>query len=326
MTLAQSAVDTASVASFEQRFFRTRAEDTLPLTIQHQRIYILPTRRGLAFLLSLLLMLIASVNYALSLGYALCFLLTGLFAASLLHTYKNVAGITIKKVASQHAFVNEMISYSVIISNQTELDRVGIAIKSTTAEDTVDVSANEQSIANLACNTSARGMHSLGRLTVTSTFPIGLWRTWCYVHCDASTIIYPKPEVAAPPVPMQSLNESGENSERANHGDIDGLRDYVAGDALSSIAWKAAARGQGLYVKTFEQNSAGGKTTLSLETTGLVDVEQQLSRLCAWVLAAEQNQTHYAMNLPAAKLTPANGEAHRESALTALALHGIEHE
>ena len=51
-----------------QRLFRTRALDLLPHKVEHQRIYILPTRRGWAFLAALLLMLIASINYALSLS------------------------------------------------------------------------------------------------------------------------------------------------------------------------------------------------------------------------------------------------------------------
>ena len=54
----------AMVSRISQRVFRTRPEDTLPHVVTHQRVYIVPTKRGLAFLLALLLMLIASVNYA----------------------------------------------------------------------------------------------------------------------------------------------------------------------------------------------------------------------------------------------------------------------
>ena len=69
-----------------QRFFRARPEDVLPLKIEHQRIYIVPSKRGLAFLTALAVCLIASINYQLNLGYALSFLLSGLFFASSLHT------------------------------------------------------------------------------------------------------------------------------------------------------------------------------------------------------------------------------------------------
>ena len=99
-----------------QRIFRSRAEDTLPHVVTHQRVYIVPTKRGFAFLLALLLMLIASVNYALSLGYALCFILTGLFAASLLHTYRNLAGIKVKHIKSFDAFTGRDAFFSISLA------------------------------------------------------------------------------------------------------------------------------------------------------------------------------------------------------------------
>ena len=46
-------------------------------TLNQHNIYILPTRGGWAFGLTLLVMLVASINYPLNLGYVLTFLLAG---------------------------------------------------------------------------------------------------------------------------------------------------------------------------------------------------------------------------------------------------------
>lgn len=310
--------------SFKQRLFRSRPEDVLPLKIEHQRIYILPTRRGLAYLFSLLIMLIASVNYALSLGYALCFLLTGLFAASLLHTYKNVAGISFAKISSNDVFVGESAQFSIAVENQTGLDRIGIALKSIEAKCVVDIAASGSAQGVLNKPTEQRGEHTLGRVTVTSTYPLGLWRTWCYVHSSESAIVYPKPEDSAPPLPADSTADQGENQRKASQGDISGIREYNTGDAISSIAWKSAARGQGLYVKTFEDDNAGGETHLSLSTTGLTDTEQQLSRLSAWVVAAERSQVDYSFELSDIRLEAGSGKNHKKRALRALAVYGLK--
>ena len=312
---------TAPVAQFQQRLFRTRPEDSLPLKVKHQRIYILPTRRGIAFLFSLLMMLIASVNYALSLGYALSFLLTGLFAASLLHTYKNVAGLTIKKLDIRNAFVGESAAFSLVIANDTELSRVGITLKANKVEDTVDVASHAEASATLSRISEQRGRLPPGRVTITSTYPLGLWRTWCYLHTGASAIVYPKAENSPPPLPVQNNDVSGDNSQRAIQGDIDGIREYQPGDAISSIAWKSAARGQGLYVKTFEQNKVGGDVYLNLASTGLPEIENQLSRLCAWILSAEHAQADYSLTIAGQTLDSAHGHAHKVDALTALALY-----
>ena len=61
--------------------------------LRHSRIYILPTRRGFALIATLVIMLLTSMNYALSLGYALTFLAAGMVAAALLATFRNLAGI-----------------------------------------------------------------------------------------------------------------------------------------------------------------------------------------------------------------------------------------
>lgn len=308
--------------SFKQRLIRSRPEDVLPLDIEHQRVYILPTKRGLAYLFSLLIMLIASINYALSLGYALCFLLTGLFAASLLHTYRNVAGITFENMSSEHVFVGERARFVIAIKNKTKLERVGITLKCTDASDVIDIKPGEISQAVLSRHTTSRGIVKLGRITITSSYPLGLWRTWCYLHSDVQSLVYPAPEKNPPPLPSKSTDSQGETVKKASHGDISGLREYNPGDAISAIAWKAAARGQGLFVKTFDDENAGGQTVLNLSSTGLQDTEHQLSRLCAWVLCAEQMQTDYSFDVKDTLLAPGRGNNQKQSALIALALYG----
>jgi len=318
-----TAVTSPNPSSFKQRMFRTRPEDVLPLKIEHQRIYILPTRRGLAFLFSLLIMLIASVNYALSLGYALCFLLTGLFAASLLHTYRNVAGISFNQIKTTNVYAGEKVNFIISMQNETELDRIGVTVKATDASDLADVDAHGTASVNIVKATTKRGVRKLGRVTVTSTYPLGLWRTWCYIHNGAQAVVYPKPEKSPPPLPAQSIDADGESAHKSNQGEIAGLREYNPGDALSSIAWKAAARGQGLYVKRFEEENSGGQTHLSLSSTGLTETEQQVSRLSAWIQSSERTQTEYSFDIPGTHLDVGTGPKHRERALIALATYGL---
>ncbi len=306
---------------FEQRIFRNRPEDVLPLKIQHQRIYILPTRRGIAFLFSLLIMLVASINYALSLGYALCFLLTGLFAASLLHTYRNVAGIGFKSIKSKSVFAGELTQYTIVVDNSTGLARNGISIRTKHANTTFNVAAHDSTTTHLTPQAERRGFHTLGRLTITSTYPLGLWRTWCYLHTTQESLVYPAPEQSPPTIKSTPQNSEGDSPQKSNQGEIAGVRDYQAGDPPSSIAWKAAARGQGLFVKTFEEETQGSDVQLSLPATGVHELEDQLSRLTAWALSAESVGTDYSLNLPTAQIAMGNGASHRHDVLKALALY-----
>ena len=68
---------------WRQRLWRLAPADRAPIVLRHRRIYILPTRRGLALIATLAIMLLTSMNYSLSLGHALTFLVAGLVASGL---------------------------------------------------------------------------------------------------------------------------------------------------------------------------------------------------------------------------------------------------
>src|SRR5258706_13301812 len=57
----------------------------------HRRVYIVPAQLGWLFVLTLAILLIGSINYALSLGFALTFLLAGMGLAGMVHTARNPA-------------------------------------------------------------------------------------------------------------------------------------------------------------------------------------------------------------------------------------------
>ena len=61
-----------------------------PIVLGQGRIYVLPTRAGLAFIVALLIMLLTSINYTLSLGYGMVFLLGALMTVSAFHACSSV--------------------------------------------------------------------------------------------------------------------------------------------------------------------------------------------------------------------------------------------
>jgi hypothetical protein len=57
--------------------FPPKGPEIGPVVLGQRRVYILPTGGGLFYGLTLVLMLLGSINYNLSLGYVLVFLLAG---------------------------------------------------------------------------------------------------------------------------------------------------------------------------------------------------------------------------------------------------------
>ena len=56
------------------------------LTLSQKNVFIMPSGGGFAFLLLLLALLIAGINYENNLVLALCFLLGGMFIVTILHS------------------------------------------------------------------------------------------------------------------------------------------------------------------------------------------------------------------------------------------------
>ncbi len=312
------------VARWHARVFRTAPADGGAVTLAHSRIYILPTRRGLALIGTLLVMLITSMNYALALGFVATFVLSGLVAAALLNTFRNLSGLAIRPSSAGETFAGGRLPFTLTLAGGART-RVAIAIVSRDGVPrVVDVEAETIAPVTIELDATTRGRVPLGRVTIASDFPLGLWRGWAYAHFPASGIAYPIPEAAAPPLPMGSPGADASAHGRAEDADLAGLREYQRGDPLQRVAWKAVARGAGWYTKAFDGAGGGGPVTLDLSALpASLSTEQKLSRLTAWVLACEHAARAYSLVLPSTRIVAAQGRDQRRAVLTALALHEL---
>ena len=309
-------------ARTRQRLFRHAPTDANPVILRHSRIYLLPTRRGLALIATLITMLLASLNYGLTLGIGVTFLLTGLLAAAQLHTFRNLAGIEIAPLSAGESFAGGDIAFTLAV-HAGSAARISIQLNTTDGMPTArhDIAAGASLTAMLARPTAQRGHVALGRVTLSTDHPFGLWRGWSYVHFPLEGIVFPAPEVSAPPLPAGHGGTNAEAHGRGDDADLAGLREYQRGDPPQRIAWKAVARGAGWFSKEFDGAGDGGPLMLSWTSLppGL-DAEARLSRLTAWVLAAERSARPFALAIPGTMLPPQQGRDHRRTALTALAL------
>ncbi|HEX5863595.1 MAG TPA: DUF58 domain-containing protein [Casimicrobiaceae bacterium] len=310
---------------WRQRFWRLAPADRGPVVLRHRRIYILPTRRGLALIATLVIMLLTSMNYSLSLGHALTFLVAGLVASALLQTYRNLAGIAASPLAAGEAFAGAAVAFTLSLANAGAARYAIVVTPRSGRSVTVDLPAAATRQVQLTVLAPRRGRVALGRVTLSTDFPLGLWRGWAYVHFPLAGIAYPTPEAPAPNLPAGLEGSDFRRSARAADAELAGLREYHPGDPLNRIAWKAVARGAGWYTKQFE--GTGGSGTLEFDWAELpsgLGTEGRLSRLAAWILAAEREARAFALKLPGVDLPAGSGAGHRRTALTALALHPPE--
>jgi len=318
--MATAALPAATMlARWRQRAFRIAPADRDPVVLRHSRIYILPTRRGLSLIITLALMLLTSLNYALSLGLVVTFAVTGLVASALLHTFRNLAGMEVKPLAAGDTFAGGKIAFALALVPGAA-PRLAINLAAHGARLMADVPAGEVRTVSLNVDAPVRGRVALGRVTLSSSYPLGLWNAWAYVHFPLEGLAYPAPEPSPPPLPFGSGGTDTSSRGRGDDADLAGLRTYQPGDPPQRVAWKAVARRAGWYTKQFE-GAGGGPIVLDWNALPPeLGVEARLSRLSAWVLGAERAARPFALSLPGTALPPSQGREHRRAALTALAL------
>ena len=308
------------LARVRQRAFRAAPSDHEPVVLRHSRIYILPTRRGWAMIVTVAIMLVASLNYALTLGIGVAFLLAGLMAAALLHTFRNLAGIEVTPLSAGEAFAGGHVPFMLSLHGGA-LARTAVDLAAAGARAAGDVPAGAALTLKLDVLASERGNHSLGRVTLSTVFPMALWRGWAYVHFPLAGIVYPAAEIGAPPLPKGTSGPDATAIGRNEDADLAGLREFQRGDPPQRVAWKAVARGAGWFTKEFDGAGGGGAVTLAWSALpATLDHEARLSRLTAWVMAAERAARPFALSIPGTSLPGAQGREHRHNALTALAL------
>jgi uncharacterized protein (DUF58 family) len=304
---------------------RLAATDTLLLT--QRNVYILPTRAGFMFGLTLLVLLLGSINYQLNLGYVLTFLLAGSGVVSMHVTHATLRGLTLHLKPVAPVFAGEPAVLDVVLTSPGSA-RYGIGLKvSGTAATTltwIDVPALAQAHAQVSFVPAVRGHHDAPTLSAETRFPLGLFRTWTVWRPAAQLLVYPRPEHPAAPLPMaRTVADGPTRSHTTEGGEVEGVRAYRRGDPPKLIAWKKAAKALeagGELVSRDTQTSSHRQLWLDWQACATLAPEERLSRLTAWTLAAHRAGADYGLRLPGIEIAPAGGEGQRRRCLEALAL------
>lgn len=304
-------------------WFEARLPQTDTVTLTQRTVYILPTGPGLMLGATLLVLLITSINYQLNLGYLLTFLLAGSALASLHVCHATLRGLTLHLIAPGPLFSGALATFSIQLSSEKRRVRhgIGVAVADAAHWAWCDVPAQGSSTVHLTFSPDRRGLHPVPTLQAQTRFPLGTFRAWTVWRPAAQVLVYPSPESPTPPLPPGEPRGHGQATQIAQaSGDFDGVRPYRRGDPLKHVVWKKAAKSDTLVSRDM-MASQPLVLWFELQRCGLPHPEQQLSRLCAWVLQAEARGLDYGLRLPRLDIAPAHGEAHKRRCLQALALH-----
>jgi uncharacterized protein (DUF58 family) len=295
-----------------------KATDAL-VALNHRRVFILPTLRGLGFVLLTALVLLIAFVYNNNLAYMLAFLLASIFFITMVHSYKSLAGLIVQKGRSKPVFAEEAAGFDIHIDNPTELDRQQLRV---TLQDTQDLAIRPHDSLHITLysTTYKRGWHQPGSVTLSSTYPLGLFRAWSPIRFDLKTLVYPKPAQAEIPFPQTHSSQTQNGTGHNGSDDFYGLQEYQSGDSIRRIHWKAFAKGIGVFSKQYSGEQSTEEVWLDYAYTPGHTTEERLSQLCRWLVDAEQAGIRYGFALPGLTVPPDHGLTHYQKCLEALAL------
>jgi uncharacterized protein (DUF58 family) len=300
---------------------RRQGDDRLPITIATGRVYILPTRAGLALAALVFVMLIGGMNYANSVALMITFLLSGFGLIAMHLTHRNLAGISVRAISTANAFAGEHGALQLTLANSADSPRLGIEAEAEGSERmSVDVAAGATARADISLPLQQRGRIDIDRIKLSTAFPFGLFRAWSYLHLRVGVLAWPVPRGRREP-PAEAANGGNAPAlHRTGDEEWSSLRAFRSGDSPRQVAWGAYARGRGLLVKTYQSSAAHHRTFDLATVTG--DLEQRLEQMSAWIVAAQARGERYGLRLGPHELPPDSGNEHRTRCLDGLALYG----
>ena len=300
---------------------RLTRQDTQALT--QRNVYILPTPAGWMLALTLLILLLASINYQLNLGYVLTFMLAGAAIVGMHVCHATLRGLSLHLKTPAPSFAQQNALFTVELHSTSRRTRYGIGMAVLDEADWVwtDVPAQGRASVQLGFVPQQRGRQPVPTLTAQTLFPLGTFRVWAVWRPAAQLLVYPTPESAPPPLPAGQPSAGGAYaSAAAGSGEFDGVRAYRRGDPMKHIVWKKMGKAGELVSREREELQAMELWLDYQEAGAGLAPEQRYSRLCAWVLDAAARDLRYGLRLPNLEIAPDSGSAQQERCLTALAL------
>ena len=231
-----------------QRWLNRRIPPASSVELNQRRVFILPTRQGGAFGLALLVMLLAAINYQNSLAYGLTFLLLSLGVVTILHTYRNLAGLRLTALGADPVFAGERAGFRVRLESRGGRARPSPSAGRSGRWNTPTWQATR--LPRCCCSTRPSDAAGCGRgacgWRVAFPRPAG---GLGWVDLRQQALVYPRPLAGEPFLAPGAEDAEDQGRALASTGvdDYQGLRAYQPGDSRRRLHWKAFSVARGCW-------------------------------------------------------------------------------
>ncbi len=266
---------------------RRQGADLLPVELGRRRLYILPTRGGLAFGALVFVMLLAGLNYANSLALFLTFLLAAFALVVMQLCHRNLLGVEVIALQAPPVFAARAATLLVTLGNPSAAPRLRVAAGLEGAPRALaDIGAHSRVLIKVPLAPQSRGVSADRARADHHGAPV-----WAVPCLDlgaraAGTGGLPGADRSRPP-PHTSAHKPGTRAPGgAGVDEWLGLRPFRDGDSPRQVDWKAYAREAPLMVKEYQPVGSDLRWFDFAQLTGL-DTEARLAQLARWVVDAK---------------------------------------
>ncbi len=280
---------------------------------------------GFSCLLSCLIIFILAANYNNNLLLFVALSLFTLLINSAWFSWLNIRRLSLNTLKFDAIYAEQTATMDVLINNPNGKHIIGCYLEQAQLNSRQPITAcnelssgNNENVlrANLIVGPLLRGCYPIGSLSLVCRYPFDFFRWQKVEPSDAKLWVYPAAK-GKQVLPKPKANQG--TYLKREQGDFSHVRQYQRGDSLNHIAWKQMARTGDVMTKEFDGGEGLRQTWLDYNDINLGDPETRLSQLCRWILDCHQRQLKYGLKLPSLTIEAAQGEAHKENCLQALA-------
>lgn len=169
-----------------------------------------------------------------------------------------------------------------------------------------------------------RGVAALGRITISSPYPVGFFTRYWKFEIDDTVTVFPSPIAtdSGGGGDESSAVGTGLRPERGLSGELERIYPYSGSEPLRMIHWKHSARSHDLLVKGFGRYVAA-PLVIDLDSLSGQGTEERLSR-AAWLVKRWVRERPVGMLLGGRVLPAGIGKQHGLMLLKELALYGSD--
>lgn len=292
------------------------------------RIYIIPTRFGLAFILGACVMLLVGATYQNNLVNLLAFFMLSLIFVAMVQTHNNLKDITVEALDADSSFSGSEFVITAVLHNNSKTPRFNLGtdlrkrVPEVVYENVLPLLPHGSIKLRSAYKAKKRGHYRIDEIKVSTVYPLGLFYAWIWLNSKGDYFVYPEPK-GHRSFPLIGVGQEATHAQRSLEGeDFHGHRKFDSGDSPRHIDWKAHARGRPLMIKQFTEGTASAVWFEWNALEGL-ETEEKLSQLAAWIEEARKRRLPFGLKTPAGLFEPGHGLQHATRCLEHLAVYGL---